>query len=72
MPTATLNFSRNAAQIAYQFYTFVRLGFEGYREILQHTVDNAQHLRGLSDDSGYFEIMNKTQRIPVVALTLKD
>lgn len=72
MPTATLNFSRNAAQIAYQYYTFVRLGFEGYREIMQHTLDNAQHLRELLMKSGYFDIMNKTQRIPVVALTLKD
>ncbi|AQU84351.1 MAG: glutamate decarboxylase [Halomonas sp.] len=72
MPTATLNFSRNAAQIAYQYYVFVRLGFEGYKEIMQHTLDNALHLRELLVDSGYFEIMNKTQRIPVVALTLKD
>lgn len=71
MPTATLNFSRNAAQIAYQYYTFVRLGFEGYREIMQHTVDNAQHLRDMLMKSGFFDIMNQTQRIPVVALTLK-
>lgn len=72
MPTATLNFSRNAAQIAYQYYVFVRLGFEGYKSIMQHTLDNALHLREMLVDSGYFEIMNKTQRIPVVALTLKD
>lgn len=71
MPTATLNFSRNAAQIAYQYYAFLRLGFEGYREIMQHTVDNAEYLRKLLVDSKYFDIMNKTQRIPVVALTLK-
>ncbi|MCA0277348.1 MAG: glutamate decarboxylase [Proteobacteria bacterium] len=72
MPTATLNFSRNAAQIAYQYYAFVRLGFDGYREIMQHTVENAQHLRDALVASGYFDIMNDTQRIPVVALTLKD
>lgn len=72
MPTATLNFSRNAAQVAYQYYTFVRLGFDGYKEIMQRTVDNAQHLRELLVASGYFEIMNQTQRIPVVALTLKN
>jgi glutamate decarboxylase len=70
MPTATLNFSRNAMQIAAQYYLFLRLGFEGYRSIMQHAVDNAVHLRDRLVDSGYFQIMNKTQRIPVVALTL--
>jgi glutamate decarboxylase len=72
MPTATLNFSRNAFQIAYQYYAFLRLGFEGYRSIMKHTVDNAEHLRKRLIDSGYFVIMNETQRIPVVALTLKN
>lgn len=72
MPTATLNFSRNAAQIAYQYYLFIRLGFEGYRRIMEVTVKNAETLRDLLVKSGYFEIMNSTQRIPVVALTLKD
>ena len=71
MPTATLNFSRNASQIAYQYYTFLRLGFNGYQRVMQHTVENAEFLRARLIDSGYFEIMNKTQRIPVVALTLK-
>ena len=70
MPTATLNFSRNAMQIAAQYYLFLRLGFEGYRDIMQHSVDNAVHLRDRLVKSGYFKIMNKTQRIPVVALTL--
>jgi glutamate decarboxylase len=71
MPTATLNFSRNAFQIAAQYYQFLRLGFEGYRRVMKLTVDNAVHLRDKLVESGYFEIMNKTQRIPVVALTLK-
>jgi len=70
MPTATLNFSRNAMQIAAQYYLFLRLGFEGYRTIMQHAVDNAVHLRDRLIKSGYFRIMNETQRIPVVALTL--
>ena len=70
MPTATINFSRNAAPIAVQYYLFLRLGFEGYRQVMQHSVDNAVHLRDRLVKSGYFKIMNRTQRIPVVALTL--
>lgn len=72
MPTATLNFSRNAAQIALQYYGFIRLGFEGYERIMKQTVENSKYLRDLLVDSGYFTIMNETQRIPVVALTLKE
>jgi glutamate decarboxylase len=70
MPTATLNFSRNAMQIAAQYYLFLRLGFEGYQQIMQYAVDNAVHLRDRLVKSGYFKIMHRTQRIPVVALTL--
>ncbi|GAA5442536.1 glutamate decarboxylase [Microbulbifer sp. NBRC 101763] len=72
MPTATLNFSRNASTVAYQYYNFIRLGFKGYQDIMQHTLDNAQTLRNRLVESGYFEIMNKTQRIPVVAMTLNN
>ncbi|MEX2962271.1 glutamate decarboxylase [Microbulbifer sp. TYP-18] len=71
-PTATLNFSRGAAPVAHQYYNFLRLGFSGYKDVMQRTVDNADWLRKELVDSGFFEIMNKTQRIPVVALTLKD
>jgi len=71
MPTATLNFSRNAMQIAVQYYLFLRLGRDGYTSVMRHAVDNAGRLREQLLESGYFEIMNKTQRIPVVALTLK-
>lgn len=70
MPTATLNFSRNAFQIAVQYYQFLRLGFDGYKRVMSHAVENAQLLRQKLVDSGYFTIMNETQRIPVVALTL--
>ncbi len=70
MPTATLNFSRNSMQVAVQYYQFLRLGFEGYKRIMQRTLDNAVALRQRLVDSGYFTIMNDTQRIPVVAVTL--
>ncbi|CAB3751596.1 glutamate decarboxylase [Paraburkholderia solisilvae] len=70
MPTATLNFSRNGFQIAVQYYQFLRLGFDGYKRVMQHTLNNAITLRKKLVDSGYFTIMNETQRIPVVAVTL--
>jgi glutamate decarboxylase len=70
MPTATLNFSRNSFQIVLQYYMLLRLGREGYTRVMRHALDNAVTLRQRLVDSGYFRIMNETQRIPVVALTL--
>lgn len=72
MPTATLNFSRNSFPIAAQYYQFLRLGREGYTRIMRCTLDHAIHLRQRLLESGYFQIMNATQRIPVVALTLDN
>lgn len=70
MPTATLNFSRNAMQIPAQYYTMLRCGFDGYKRIMTHAVNNAKHLSDRLVETGLFTIMNQTQRIPVVALTL--
>ncbi len=44
MPTFTLNFSRPGNQIVGQYYNFVRLGFEGYRRIMEYLRDVAMHL----------------------------
>ena len=71
-PTATLNFSRNAAPIIAQAYKFLRHGKEGYTQIMKRTMENTERLRDKLVESGYFTIMNETQRIPVVALTLHD
>ena len=38
-----LNFSRPAAQILGQYYNFIRLGFEGYKEVQQNSMDIAQY-----------------------------
>ena len=70
MPTATLSFTRGTAPIAVQAYMMLRLGRDGYARVMRQTLDNAIHLRQRLVDSGYFVVMNETQRIPVVALTL--
>lgn len=72
MTGGNLNFSRNAAPIIGQFYKFLRHGREGYTRIMRLTVGNAEHLRERLVDSGVFTVMNESQRIPVVALTLQD
>ena len=39
-----LNFSRPAAQILGQYYQFIRLGFQGYKEIQQNCMDITEYL----------------------------
>jgi glutamate decarboxylase len=68
--TATLNFSKSSAPILVQYYQFLRLGREGYTRIMRHTLSHAEYLRDRLTKGGRFQIMNATQRIPVVALTL--
>jgi glutamate decarboxylase len=70
--TATLNFSKSSAPVLAQYYQFLRLGREGYTRIMKHTLKHAEYLRDRLVKTGKFQIMNETQRIPVVALTLDN
>src|SRR5579884_1247590 len=44
MPTFALNFSRPAGQVAAQYYMFLRLGHDGYRQVQQASRDTAKWL----------------------------
>lgn len=47
MATFALNFSRPASQIIAQYYQFLRLGYEGYKEIQQTCIDTGKYLAEL-------------------------
>ncbi len=72
MPTYTLNFSKGSAMVVAQYYNFLRLGKEGYREIMTNCLANARHLSKQLSDSGRFVMINEGQMLPVVALRLAD
>lgn len=71
MPTYTLNFSRGGSMVVAQYYNFLRLGFEGYKRIMNNCVDNAKYLSKKLLATGKFESLNPTQMLPIVALKLK-
>ncbi len=48
MPTFALNFSRSGSNVVAQYYNFLRLGFEGYRQVQQACQDVATYLAGRS------------------------
>lgn len=72
MPTFTLNFSRGSAIVLAQYYNFLRLGKEGYRRIMNNTLANARYLAKRLANSGRFVMLNESQLLPIIALTLKE
>ena len=62
MPTFALNFSRPGAQVAAQYYNFLRLGFEGYRSVQQACQDVARYLSGQIAEMGPFDAAHRRQR----------
>ncbi|MFI6350820.1 glutamate decarboxylase [Streptomyces sp. NPDC050560] len=69
MPTFVLNFSRPGAQVAAQYYTFLRLGRDGYRAVQgatrQVATALAEHVAGIGD----FRLLTRGDQLPVFAFT---
>jgi glutamate decarboxylase len=72
MPTMTLNFSRGSAMILAQYYNFLRLGKEGYTEIMENCLSNARYLTERLIKTKKFVMLNETQALPIVGVRLKD
>ena len=71
MPTFALNFSRPGAQVAAQYYNFVRLGHNGYRHVQQTCQDIALYLSGEIAKIGQFELLTDGSDLPVFAFKLQ-
>ncbi|XP_058787767.1 glutamate decarboxylase 1-like [Vicia villosa] len=71
-PTFTLNFSKGSSQVIAQYYQMIRLGFEGYKGVMENCRDNMIVLREGLEKMGRFNIVSKDDGVPLVAFTLKD
>jgi glutamate decarboxylase len=71
MPTFALNFSRPGAEVVAQYYTFLRLGFEGFRSVQQASRDIATHLAERIAALGPFVLISGGDELPVFAFTTK-
>ncbi|MCF2129854.1 glutamate decarboxylase [Strepomyces sp. STD 3.1] len=72
MPTFALNFSRPGAQVVAQYYTFLRLGREGYRAVQQTARDTARGLAERIEALGDFRLLTRGDQLPVFAFTTAD
>jgi glutamate decarboxylase len=72
MPNYSLNFSRPSNSVVLQYFNFLRLGHEGYEQIVANTLANAQALaRKLGDIEG-LQLLNDGSTFPIVALRASD
>ncbi|PWA59052.1 glutamate decarboxylase [Artemisia annua] len=71
-PTFTLNFSKGSSQIIAQYYQFIRLGFEGYKDIMMNCSENTRSLKEGLQKTGRFDIISKDIGVPLLAFSLKD
>ncbi|KAG2391365.1 Glutamate decarboxylase [Vigna angularis] len=71
-PTFTLNFSKGSSQVIAQYYQLIRLGFEGYKMVMENCRDNMAVLKEGLEKTEKFDIVSKDIGVPLVAFTLKD
>ncbi|GER26241.1 glutamate decarboxylase [Striga asiatica] len=71
-PTFTLNFSKGSSQVIAQYYQLIRLGYEGYRNIMQNCQENARVVREALEGTGQFKVVSKEKGVPLVAFSLRD
>jgi glutamate decarboxylase len=72
MPTFALNFSRPGAQVVAQYYNFLRLGTDGFRQVQQASRDTAQWLAHEIDGLAPYELVSKGDGIPTFAFKITD
>lgn len=70
-PTFNLNFSRGASQIIAQYYNFLRLGRQGYRDIMLNLQDTARYIAAQIEDTGHFDLLSDDKGLPLVCFKLK-
>jgi len=72
MPTFALNFSRPGSQVVAQYYTLIRLGFEGYRRVQQACRDTARWLSSGVAALGPFTLVSDGSELPVFSFRIAD
>ncbi len=72
MPNYSLNFSRPSNSVILQYFTFLRLGLEGYREIVASVLSNARALAAKLGAIEGLELLNDASRFPIVVARAQD
>jgi glutamate decarboxylase len=69
--TFTLNFSTGSSMVLAQYYNFIRLGREGYGQVIGAMEQNARALAEKLKENGNFELIgDEEEQLPLVAFKL--
>lgn len=71
MATFNLNFSRPASGVLGQYYNFLRLGREGYTNIMKALKENADYIRSRLVETGEFDMLSDDHSLPLVAWAVR-
>ncbi len=72
MSNYSLNFSKASNTIIAQYYNLIRLGFNGYKDIMDNMIENTRYMVGKLEETGKFEVINQGLLFPLVTVRLKD
>jgi glutamate decarboxylase len=72
MPNYSLNFSRPSNSVILQYFAFLRLGRDGYREIVANVLANAQALAHKLGSIDGLQLLNDATHFPIVVLRAED
>lgn len=72
MPNYSLNFSRPSSSVILQYFAFLRLGHDGYREVIASVLSNAQALASKLAHFDELQVINDASRYPIVIVRAKD
>ena len=70
-PTMSLNFTKPGSGVVAQYYQFVRLGYEGFKRVHQHSRDIAMMMAGAIGSMDEFELIADGSDLPVVTFCFK-
>lgn len=70
MPTFNLNFSKGSSMIIAQYYNLLRLGKEGYSNIMNNLMEIASYTADMLVDIG-FDLLDKDLVLPIITLKLE-
>ena len=68
--TFDLNFSKSSSQVIGQYYNFLRLGFDGYKRIMEGLMDVAHYIADQAESRGRWKVVSSRDALPVVTLGL--
>jgi glutamate decarboxylase len=72
MPNYSLNFSRPSSSVILQYFAFLRLGVEGYREIVATVLANAVALAAKLQEIEGLQLISDGSEFPIVTVRAED